>query len=108
APDKAVDISALTGHGMDVLKGAIHDTYAGAGPDLTGADAVVTSLRQAAALEKIREGCLRAGNSLKKSAGPELVAVDLEDALLGVGELTGEVTVDEVLEEIFARFCVGK
>ena len=38
----------------------------------------------------------------------ELLAVDLEEALRGVGELTGEVTVEEVLEGIFTRFCIGK
>ncbi len=39
---------------------------------------------------------------------PELIAVDLAEALLGAGELTGEVTVEEVLDEIFSRFCIGK
>jgi len=34
--------------------------------------------------------------------------VDLGEALMGVGELTGEITIDEVLEEIFSRFCIGK
>ncbi|MCJ7500545.1 tRNA uridine-5-carboxymethylaminomethyl(34) synthesis GTPase MnmE, partial [bacterium] len=45
---------------------------------------------------------------LRESREPELLAVDLQEALLGVGELTGELTVDEVLEEIFSRFCIGK
>ncbi len=40
--------------------------------------------------------------------GPELLAVGVDEALLGVGELTGEVTTDEVLNAIFERFCVGK
>jgi len=107
-PEGAVGISALTGHGIDSLKEAIHDTYTGGAKALTEMDGVVTSLRQAEALKKVRDGCDRVMQGLTESRAPELLAVDLEEALLGVGELTGEVTVDEVLEEIFSRFCIGK
>jgi tRNA modification GTPase len=107
-PEGAVGISALTGHGIDSLKEAIHDTYIGGAKALTEMDGVVTSLRQAEALKKVRDGCDRVMQGLTESRAPELLAVDLEEALLGVGELTGEVTVDEVLEEIFSRFCIGK
>lgn len=108
APERSVKLSALTGQGIDALKIEIHDTYTGGGQALTEVEGVVTSLRQAEALKKVRDGCGRVIQGLMESREPELVAVDLEEALLGVGELTGEVTVDEVLEEIFARFCVGK
>ncbi|MCK5352305.1 tRNA uridine-5-carboxymethylaminomethyl(34) synthesis GTPase MnmE [bacterium] len=107
-PEGVVKISALTGQGIDALKGAIHDTYTGGGQAITEMDGVVTSLRQAEALKKVRDGCGRVMEGLRESREPELLAVDLEEALLGVGELTGEVTVDEVLEEIFSRFCIGK
>jgi tRNA modification GTPase len=108
APDRAVQISALTGQGIDLLKETVHDTYTGGGQALTEVDAVVTSLRQAQALKKVRNGCGRVLQGLSELREPELLAVDLEEALVGVGELTGEVTVDEVLEEIFSRFCIGK
>lgn len=107
-PENTVEISALTGDGMGALKEVIHDTYTGTNQVVTGADAVVTSLRQAQALKKISQGCARVRDGLLGSVEPELLAVDLEEALLGVGELTGEVTVDEVLKEIFSRFCIGK
>jgi tRNA modification GTPase len=106
--ENIVKISALTGDGVDDLKTAIHDTYTGTKQMITGADVVVTSLRQAEALKKIVQGCTRVRDGLLGSVEPELLAVDLEEALSGVGELTGEVTVDEVLEEIFSRFCIGK
>jgi tRNA modification GTPase len=106
--DNIIKISAFTGDGMGALKEAIHDTYTGTRQMVTGADVVVTSLRQADALKKISQGCERVRDGLLVSVEPELLAVDLEEALLGVGELTGEVTADEVLEEIFSRFCIGK
>lgn len=107
-PENAVKISALTGYGISALEEAIHDTYTGTTLTITGADAVVTSLRQAEALRKIRQGCSRVREGLAGSVEPELVSVDLEEALMGVGELTGEVTAEDVLEEIFSRFCIGK
>ena len=107
-PAGAVRISALTGQGLEALKGTIHDTYTGGGPSLRDADAVVTTLRQAQALEKLRNGCRRVVEGLAVSREPELLAVDLEEALQGAGELTGAVTVEEVLEEIFSRFCIGE
>ena len=107
-PDGSVRISALTGEGIDVLKSSIHDTYTGDGQTLAGNDAVVTSIRQAEALRKVHDGCKSVVKGLLEYREPELVTVDLEEALQGVGELTGEVVVDEVLEEIFSRFCIGK
>ena len=106
--ENTVKISALTGDGMGELKEVIHDTYTGTNRVAAGADVVVTSLRQAQALEKIGQGCTRVRDGLLEAVEPDLLAVDLEEALLGVGELTGEVTADEVLEEIFSRFCIGK
>jgi tRNA modification GTPase len=107
-PLGAIKISALTGEGLASLKEAIHDTYTGGARGIDGMDAIVTSVRQSEALKRVLDGCSRFLGGLEGSLGPELLAVDLEDALLGIGELTGEVTVDEVLEEIFSRFCIGK
>jgi len=107
-PEGSIKVSALTGQGIDALRKAVHDTYTGGGQALTEVAAVVTSFRQADALKKVRDGCSRVLQGLMESCPPELLAVDLEEALQGVGELTGEVTVEEVLEEIFSRFCIGK
>ena len=38
----------------------------------------------------------------------DVVAVDLEDAVDALGELTGEITTSDILENMFSRFCVGK
>jgi tRNA modification GTPase len=107
---EAVSVSALTGEGVGQLKSAIYNLYIGGEPTLAGADGVVTSVRQAEALRRVESSCSRAVAALEDGslAEPELLAVDLDDALAGIGELTGEVTADEVLCEIFERFCIGK
>jgi tRNA modification GTPase len=53
------------------------------------------------ALDNVRCG-------LEDGTPADLVAVDLRDALYHLGTITGEVTSDEVLGNIFGRFCVGK
>ena len=108
APEGAVTVSALTSQGIDTLKELIRETCIGGGDALNDGGGVVTSIRQADALKKVRDGCDCFIQGLMEFREPELLAVDLEEALLGVGELTGEVTVDEVLDEIFSRFCIGK
>lgn len=107
-PEGSVSISALTGQGIDSLKRSIRDIYFGKGKTLADNTTIVTSYRQAEALGRIRDGCGLFLQGLSESRGLELLAVDLEEALLGVGELTGEITQNEVLDEIFSRFCIGK
>jgi len=45
---------------------------------------------------------------LMASTGPEIVAVELASAQKSLGEITGEFTTDDLLERIFASFCIGK
>jgi tRNA modification GTPase len=54
------------------------------------------------------ESCRRALEISSPEESPECLAVDIDEALMHMGELVGEVTTDEVLEEIFSRFCIGK
>ena len=107
--EDVVKVSAKTGHGIDELKKRIYDVYIGAGPEPGATDAVITSLRQEAALKGVESACGRAIIAMEKGTiEPELIAVDVDEALMKIGELTGEVTADEVLNSIFERFCVGK
>ena len=103
----AVRISALTGQGFSDLEGAIRSRIPGEGEG-TGAGAVIDSLRQkqlldraVGALDQVRVGT-EAGMPL------DLVALDVQDALGALGEITGEVTTAEVLTHMFSNFCVGK
>jgi tRNA modification GTPase len=46
--------------------------------------------------------------TLKAGLAPEYMAVDLRAALRAVGEITGAENVDEILDSLFAQFCIGK
>ncbi len=100
-------VSAATGQGIGELAALMgRRILAGVGP--ATAEPVIDSLRQKELLERalacyreFRRG-LAAGTSL------DLLAVDLREALESLGRITGEVVTQDILEEIFSRFCVGK
>jgi len=50
----------------------------------------------------------RALRSLKEGAQEALVAIDLKEAVVAMGEVTGEAVSEEVIDRIFSEFCVGK
>lgn len=70
---------------------------------------VIDSLRQKRLLEEAIEALKTVLKGLRESeVFLDGVAVDLQEALNAIGELTGEVSSEEILEEMFSRFCVGK
>ena len=99
-------ISAKTGFGLDTLRKALSATQ----KDLTldSDQTIVTNLRHFQALSETGSALSRASASLSSGLTPDLIAEDLRSALYHLGTITGEVTPDEVLGEIFGRFCIGK
>ena len=95
--------SALTGAGLDVLWGFLseHARQARSTETATHAARSIHHLRQT------QENLVRAEDSAE-SQGLELVAVELRGALAEIGELTGAVFTDDLLDRIFSRFCIGK
>ena len=99
-------ISAKTGFGLDSLRKALSATQ----KDITldSDQTIVTNLRHFQALSETGSALSRARASLSSGLTPDLIAEDLRSALYHLGTITGEVTPDEVLGEIFGRFCIGK
>ena len=105
-----VKISSKTGQGLSELFGQIYGilTAGIAGGSTERTQAGLGSARQkeavSAALESVRHALISADDNYTLDA----VVQDLEDALDSLGEVTGDVTPDDVLGSIFANFCVGK
>ncbi len=103
-----ISVCALDGHRIDVLKRAIADSVT----DRQGLGVGAFVPRHRRAIADAIEGINNALNWIDRSArsldAPELVASGLRDALDALGELTGEITPDDVLGRVFATFCVGK
>ena len=100
-------ISAKYGRGIDALTESIHGRFCDGNAD-TGADVVLTNLRHKLALERAATFTAQASESITKGDSCELAALDIREALDCLGELAGATTNEDVLDEIFSRFCIGK
>jgi tRNA modification GTPase len=98
-----ITLSAQTGAGMSALL----DRIALEAERALGGDAVLTRERHRAALERAAAALVRAEAALRIER-TELAAEDVRLALRALGEVTGRVDVDEVLDRLFATFCIGK
>jgi tRNA modification GTPase len=102
---RLVEVSATGGLGLDVLRKAVVATAGGQPVD---GMPTLSRARQRDALAKADDCLTAAVSSLKEKTPIDLVAVDVQAALDHVGSVTGIVTSEEVLDLIFAEFCIGK
>jgi tRNA modification GTPase len=102
-----VKISALYDEGIDSLKDTVFRevTSQGGGADVPP---VVPNLRHKVKIEKALEASKAALEGLNVRTPAELVAVDLREALDALGEIIGLTTTEDILDQIFSRFCIGK
>lgn len=103
ADESAVIVSALTGEGLDELRDRL-DTLAFG--DASARPALALNARHLAAIDEARSGLRRAVEGL--DAGVEVTALELRASLDALGSVLGQVTPDDLLGRIFARFCIGK
>lgn len=103
-PGQGLEISAATGANMDRLIARLTD-FAGAATR-GGEGALITNARHRQAMTKASEALERVLSGT--TAAPELLAEDLRAAIRALESLIGRIDVEEVLGEIFARFCIGK
>ncbi len=102
-----VQISAKTGEGIESLFTAMKEKTIGAG-NYSEKGAVVSNLRHFKALQKAKEHLENAKESLIAGMSGEFIAVDLRNAESSLGEIIGKVTSDDILNNIFSKFCIGK
>ncbi len=100
-----VATSALTGRGLDELRGAIRNRIA---DQPLGDSAVVTNLRQSQAITAALASLAKAISSVRQGFPHELLLLDLHEALGHLDDLTGATPRDAVLTRIFSTFCIGK
>ncbi len=104
----AISISAKTHSGLDVLKNEILQVVLQGGGMYQDGAVVVTNTRHHSALMRSKEGLIKALDSLSQGLTGEFIALDLRSALDSISEISGSVTTDDILNRIFARFCIGK
>jgi tRNA modification GTPase len=100
-------ISAKTGLGLEELKVAIRARLVSPGFEVNE-DLVVTNVRHRTALRRAQDSLTHASESVRVGLAGELVAMDLRVAADALGEITGTITTDDILDRVFAEFCIGK
>ena len=104
--DGAIYISARNGEGVDMLRTALRNTIDTDG--LYRGEVVVSNLRHFEALTRAHASLQAALAALDNGISEELLSEDIRSAITSLAEITGKITSDDILKNVFSRFCIGK
>jgi tRNA modification GTPase len=103
---KFISISARENQQIEELKQLLYDTAVG--DQLSDNHTMVTNIRHVEALQRTQESLGKVAYGLVNPVTSDFLASDIKQALHFLGEITGQVTTDDLLENIFSKFCIGK
>lgn len=102
----AIYISAREGKGIDELRSALRATVDTEG--LYRGEVVVSNMRHFEALSRAHEAMQAALSALDNGVSEELLSEDIRTAINALAEITGKITSEDILRNVFANFCIGK
>ena len=105
--ESIVRLSAKTGEGLAELEDRIEQFVTG-GRVRREDDVIVTNVRHAQLLDKAASELAEAVNMIKQEEAMDFIEVNIRSAYDLLGEITGDTAGDDVLTEVFSRFCLGK
>lgn len=103
----ALTVSALTGQGIEALRQAIYQRLVSA-KEFKTEDAIITNERHYTALEQALTSLREAEQDLARGFTEEIALANMHQALRQLGVITGETLIDDILNQIFSTFCIGK
>lgn len=101
-------ISLLKDESIERLKKEMTEKVTGKGISSASSDIILTNLRHKVCLESVAASLNNSVKTIEDGMTGEFISVDFRNAMKYLGEITGEVTNDEILNNIFANFCIGK
>ncbi|MDX2120415.1 MAG: tRNA uridine-5-carboxymethylaminomethyl(34) synthesis GTPase MnmE [Gemmatimonadota bacterium] len=105
---EGLPVSAVTGAGLGELKRAIVERLFQRGAGFADLEPALTRERHREALDRAREALVRTAEQLGPGGESVLAAHHVQEAVRALDSLVGSVKVEEVLDRVFANFCVGK
>ena len=104
--EDAIYISARDGKGIDKLRNALRSTIDTEG--LYRGDVVVSNMRHFEALSRAHTSLQAALSALNMGISEELLTEDIRSAINALAEITGRITSEDILKNVFSHFCIGK
>ena len=100
-----IEICTKTGQGLDQLSDVVENLF---GSELPCDGSILTNARQYNAIRRASDAIGRSLKGLRMGLTPDMVLIDIEEAMEAMGEVTGATVRDDITTRIFERFCVGK
>jgi tRNA modification GTPase len=104
--EQFVPISAINNMNVEFLKEKLYQTVIN--EELDASQVVLSNIRHVEALQKAQTSLRDVQNGLQTGITSDFIAMDIRQALFHLGTVTGEVSVEDLLGNIFGRFCIGK
>jgi tRNA modification GTPase len=102
---RVISVSAQQGTGLEELKQALRDLLLASSSESA---VVLTNVRHKASLERAVDGLRGATKTASAGIAPEFLAAELMEAKRGLEEVVGIIDNDDILEQVFNKFCIGK
>ena len=103
-----IETSALNNMGIEFLKDELFKRIIDQAHPENKESVIISNERHYSAILKAKHSMISALNSLKNGKSEEFIAVDLRAAIESIGEIIGLITTEEILNNIFSKFCIGK
>ena len=103
-----VKTSALMKEGIERLRLTMFETLAGSPRGADASELVLTNFRHKKLMEEARDQLHTFLELLGRNEYPEILSIELRNSMDSLGEITGEITTEDLLGRIFSRFCIGK
>ncbi len=105
--DNVIKISALNGDGLEKLYALISKMFNLEEINVDN-DVIITNLRHKNLISKAIENVKKTQDTIEQQMPVDIVAIFIKDILEDLGNITGEVVTDDIIDEIFSKFCLGK
>ena len=102
-----LEISALLNKGIEELRQTIYNEAIGHKAD-ESIGVVISNVRHKISLEQAQKAVIKAEEALGNGLSGEFIAVEIKETIERLGEITGAVTTEDILDRIFSQFCIGK
>ena len=103
-----IEISAQENIGIENMEDNIYEYIVEKDVEDSSEKLILTNIRHKTALEKTKQSIFNIFETIDLGLPLDLISVDLKEGLDSLSEITGEISSEDVLDHIFAKFCVGK